>query len=60
MYIPEIWDDIIRKARKYPSPFDLKVSHDDFFDMKNEFKSSFLKTPKPPLKLQQVRMMMVS
>lgn len=57
--VPEMWDKAVKEARKHPSPFDLKVmTHEDFFDMKNAVEPLFLKTPKHPLKLHEVRMMM--
>ena len=57
--IPEMWDKIVEEARKHPSPFHLKImTHEDFIDMKNAVEPFFLKTPKPPLKLHEFRMML--
>lgn len=58
--IPETWDVVVKTARKHPSPFHLKImTHEDFFDLKSAVEPFFLKMPKPPLKLQQVRMLMI-
>lgn len=55
--VPEVWDENIKTARKHPQPFNLQIMHyNDFKDWKSATDSIFLKTPKPPLKLQQVRM----
>lgn len=57
--IPEKWDKLILSARKYPSPFNLKeLTHQDFFDIRRAVEPIFLKSPKPCLKLQEVRMIM--
>lgn len=57
--LPEHWDKVVQDARQHPSPFKLKImTHEDFFDIRSAVEPLFLKTPKPPLKLQQVRMML--
>lgn len=58
--IPEKWDEVILSARKHPSPFKLKqMTHQDFFDIRSAVEPLFLKSPKPALKLLEVRMLMV-
>lgn len=56
--VPEDWDRVILSARQKPSPF--KLRNLSTFDVKNIKKSTeayFLKTPKPPLKLKNIRML---
>lgn len=54
--VPADWDEIIREARVYPSPFEvIPVTQDCFFNMKGALTPAFLKVPKPALKLRQAR-----
>lgn len=56
--LPKTWDAKILKARERPSPFILEIfTHRDFKDFKQTTERMFLKTPKPPFRLQGVRSM---
>lgn len=59
--VPEDWNKLILNARQNPSPFHLKeLSTYDVKDIKKSTEDFFLKTPKPPLRLKQVRMLMIN
>ncbi|KAJ8893706.1 hypothetical protein PR048_006306 [Dryococelus australis] len=58
--LPVDWDSVICNARKYSTPFSLRMmTYDDFKEMKAATDPFFLKTPKPPLQLKETRMLQV-
>lgn len=59
--VPSDWDEIIRDARKHPSPFKvIPVTQDMFFNIKDAIMPYFLKVPRPALRLRQARIIKTS
>nr|XP_022906884.1 uncharacterized protein LOC111418579 [Onthophagus taurus] len=50
--VPEQWDDLIRRAREKPVPFEvINFNQDKFFNVKAATEKYFLKLPKPAIKI---------
>ncbi|KAI4455560.1 dna-directed rna polymerases i ii and iii subunit rpabc2 [Holotrichia oblita] len=59
--VPEEWDDIIRRARKHPSPFKIvNMECNVMFDIKTSIDRFFLKTPKPKANIKSVRVININ
>lgn len=57
---PEEWEDLIKTARKHPSPFEVKsITPDMFFDLKKALEPYFIKTCKPATKIKDARMIKI-
>ncbi|KAI4454181.1 dna-directed rna polymerases i ii and iii subunit rpabc2 [Holotrichia oblita] len=59
--VPEEWDDIIRRARKHPSPFKIvNMECNVMFDIKTSIDRFFRKTPKPKANIKSVRVININ
>ncbi|XP_065210875.1 uncharacterized protein LOC135843676 [Planococcus citri] len=58
---PNDWAEVIKNARKNPSPFNvIRFAWDDFINFNESLQPFFLKTSRPPMQIKSAKMICIS